>query len=50
MTGRFERYTVEDRLDGDFDIWPEGHRALLEIFEVSARPAFLVELCPNLAQ
>lgn len=45
-----ERYTVEDRLGGDFDIWPERHRALLEIFDVPARPAFLVELCPALAQ
>lgn len=49
MTGRFERYTVGDRLGGDFDIWPERHRALLEVFEVPARPAFLVELCPTLA-
>lgn len=50
MTGRFERYTVEDRLGGDFDIWPERHGALIEIFEVPARPAFLPELCPALFQ
>lgn len=48
-TGMFERHTVEERLGGDFDIWPERDQALLDRFESPARPAFLVDLCPVLA-
>ena len=48
VTGNFERYLVENKLGGDFDIWLERHRASLEIYEVDDRPAFLVELCPQI--